>query len=653
LDTVGATAAVHFIAVVFALIFILLNVGVGVLFLPALKANVSSGLIKPGATSAVAMPAAHVRVLLESPESELRLVGLALARQLGPDGLDDDLLALAGHPDRATRAAVARLIDAAPALWAQDFLDRCLSGDGEERLKLALLVMLIRDMRPTPEWMRRILGAHDPAVVALGHAVADGIEAWPKIQALIRSSRVCSDLVDAIVSAERADLAPLLLGCLSTAEPEQQRRALVLLNGSVARPDAAAVDLLRHLATRRDPAVRAEALVLLSRARSGAAAVRQLIAALGDPEARVRRRAAEALCEHGDRATALLRHQFGTLTAASPDAVWVLTRIGSPPARRVLADFLRKLQQEARRSALLLEWIAAAPDRPSWSALELCLRDYQACMVDVVLAALSPAVGSHLARQLRAALRGSDQRRRASAFELIAAVPGSQLPPGAVDLLRCLLLGTGGDAREWASRLNGPESVRTHALAAMSPWVRLAAGLSLACASLAPQALQTAGAAGSGDRIGAGDHDMAMDHEGFERIIALKRMPLFRYMPFDTVAQVARAAQVRTYRSGEEVVADGGRRQDLLILEAGALTIGDRDRGHVLAAPACFGEVALSGERMSWPRITALEEARVSFLRATIFEELCREHPEIAMELCRLLARRLQGTGDAPSGSFD
>lgn len=146
---------------------------------------------------------------------------------------------------------------------------------------------------------------------------------------------------------------------------------------------------------------------------------------------------------------------------------------------------------------------------------------------------------------------------------------------------------------------------------------------------------------------------MAMDPQSFERIIALKRMPLFRYMPFDTVAQVARSAQVRTYLAGEEVVADGARRQDLLILEAGALTIGDRDGGHVLAAPACFGEVALSGERMSWPRITALEEARVSFLRATIFEELCREHPEIAIELCRLLARRLQGTGDASSGASE
>jgi signal-transduction protein with cAMP-binding, CBS, and nucleotidyltransferase domain len=144
---------------------------------------------------------------------------------------------------------------------------------------------------------------------------------------------------------------------------------------------------------------------------------------------------------------------------------------------------------------------------------------------------------------------------------------------------------------------------------------------------------------------------MAMDYQEFERIIALKRMPLFRYVPFDIVAEVARSAQVRAYLAGEEVIAADTRRQDLLILEAGALTIAQPDGDHTLAAPGCFGEVALCGERMSWPRITALENSRVSFLRAAIFEELCREHPEVAIELCRLLARRLRATAEAQAGT--
>ena len=142
---------------------------------------------------------------------------------------------------------------------------------------------------------------------------------------------------------------------------------------------------------------------------------------------------------------------------------------------------------------------------------------------------------------------------------------------------------------------------------------------------------------------------MGLDDQDFERIVALKRMPLFRYVPFETIAEVARSVQVRMYLADEEVIADGASRQDLLILEAGTLSIGHRERARTLAAPACFGEVALAGEPVSWPRITALEDSRVAFLRAAIFEELCREHPEIALELCRLLARRLRQAGEAPA----
>lgn len=62
-----------------------------------------------------------------------------------------------------------------------------------------------------------------------------------------------------------------------------------------------------------------------------------------------------------------------------------------------------------------------------------------------------------------------------------------------------------------------------------------------------------------------------------------------------------------------------------------------------------FGEVALAGEPLLWllMRITTVEDLRVSFLRAAIFQELCCEYPELAMELCRLLARRLREAGEA------
>jgi CRP-like cAMP-binding protein len=110
---------------------------------------------------------------------------------------------------------------------------------------------------------------------------------------------------------------------------------------------------------------------------------------------------------------------------------------------------------------------------------------------------------------------------------------------------------------------------------------------------------------------------------------------------------VARSVQPRLYLAGEEVIADSSGSQDLLILETGALMLGYPEGATTLAAPACFGEVALVGERIRWPRITAVEDSRVWFLRATLFQELCLEHPEMAIELCKLLARRVREAGEA------
>ncbi len=47
------------------------------------------------------------------------------------------------------------------------------------------------------------------------------------------------------------------------------------------------------------------------------------------------------------------------------NAVWAMARIGSPHARRLLAAYIRTLQQDAERSAHLLDWIAAQPDMPA------------------------------------------------------------------------------------------------------------------------------------------------------------------------------------------------------------------------------------------------------------------------------------------------
>ena len=135
-----------------------------------------------------------------------------------------------------------------------------------------------------------------------------------------------------------------------------------------------------------------------------------------------------------------------------------------------------------------------------------------------------------------------------------------------------------------------------------------------------------------------------MGDDDFERIIVLKRTPLFRDLDLGTLTAVAQAVRTRSWLRGDEVVPAGSARRDLLVLESGRLSID----GAPMSAPGCFGEVTLAGETISWPQITALEDSRAGFLAAILFEELQRDHPELLVQLCRHLGHRLRALETRP-----
>lgn len=652
-DPDTALLQAEFAALVFVALFMLLSTGAGLLFLPTLSSNITSALVRPaGAISvpphrpAAAVP--QVRALLQSREVELRLHGLAQAQRIAPAALEDELLALTARPDRPTRLALARLVTAAPERWRDSYLDRCMDEENAAAQKLALLVMLMARVPLKPDQTARVLDARDPAVRVLGHVVLAGVHAQRPIEPLLQRPEVASQLVDAIVAAGRIDCAPLLLACLARAGPEQQHRALVMLEGTGGPPGAAAAAVVRSLARHRNPALRAAAIGFLSRSEPWQHAVAELVAALDDPDHRVRRGAADALCRHGDAAVALLRPQLSAVGPSGADAVLALARIGSPAARRLLQGYLCDLQQDARRTAQLLQWTRASRDRERWAAVEVCLHEHKAQTIDVLLAALAPALDGRPGGHLGEALKGADQRGRAKAFEVIATARTARLAPGALPGLRSLLFGDEAGAGRSAGPGTGDDVALDQARASMSPWVRRAAAQVAARAGSPPPVLRPASVAGPAREDPGGAWEIVMDDLDFERIVALKRTPLFRGVPLETLVLVARAVEARVYLAGEEVIAAGSGGRDLLVLEAGALSVMHPEGTETVPAPACFGEVALAGERMLWPRIKAARDARVSFLRAALFEELCRERPELAIALCRCLARRLREAAEGP-----
>ena len=270
IDPTGGTVAAEFVAVSFTLVFILINVGVGILFLPTLVANVRSGVVPLAdlAGQIVALPASaadRVREFLRSPLPELQLDGIALSRWLGPEHVVDDLVTLAAHPDVPTRRALVALATQAGGQWVRRFVEAVCDRDDLSSV-VAMQVMLARREPLPAERLAPLRRSGNPSVAALALLLVDGADpsaARTRPGSLFRHPQARADVIEGIVGAGRVDLAETLVAALPSAPADQQRHGLQFLRAH--RPRMATSDwrVLGRCMRHRDARVRAEAMALL------------------------------------------------------------------------------------------------------------------------------------------------------------------------------------------------------------------------------------------------------------------------------------------------------------------------------------------------------------------------------------------------------
>jgi hypothetical protein len=629
----GTTAAAEFVAILFALSFIVLNVGVGVLFLPTLIASVRSGVVPLADLTdrIVGLPAAaadRVRRFLRSARPELRRDGIALSRWLGPAQVVDDLVTLASSADLPTRRALVRLASDDRGSWVRSFVDAAYGRDARSTV-VAMEVMLARREVPSAEQAARLVACTDPSALALARLLVEGSDAGdelPPLVPLLRHPDVAADVIEAIVGADRPDHAGILLAALPAAPAEQQRRGLEFLRRVQALGRPSSWRGLGRFARHSEPRVRSEAMTLLGGCRHRAA-LRMLTRGLADRSALVRRNAADALAAQGDDVVELLRTRLIPITIGSTEAASALSRIDTDRAHHALIASLQQLRREARDNARLLVRLAALPRTEPWLGLAACARDHEARIVVLALAALRASLQRHVFGHVRDALRSEDRRLRADAFEILAALPRVGPVTEAVETLRLVLFETAAGERG-TTRAEPADGRATLTLARASPdpWVREAARI----------------AEGRSFAAVSGSQDMMLSEEDLERVLLLKGILLFRHLSLDTLLAVSRSLEAQEYLSGEVIVHKGERLRHCHIIEAGAVSI---DRGgsiETLVAPACFNELVVIGEATSGGRIVALEPCRILLLHAVVLQDLSRDHPEILAEVCRDLARRLR-----------
>jgi CRP-like cAMP-binding protein len=131
-----------------------------------------------------------------------------------------------------------------------------------------------------------------------------------------------------------------------------------------------------------------------------------------------------------------------------------------------------------------------------------------------------------------------------------------------------------------------------------------------------------------------------------ERTEILGRVPLFEGLSEKELSAVANAVKERRYDTGDAIVSEGeGGVGFFVIAEGTARVEAHGERVATLGSGASFGEVALldeGGRRTA--SVIAEAPMRVFGLTSWQFTPLLEQHPQIAIKVAKLLARRLRET---------
>ncbi len=643
-----ATAQINFVAITFALVFIVLNVGAGVLFLPALVRNLRYDSAQfadaaPGVDMPVTVVADQIARLLGSEDPDAQSIALGLAGRLDPVPLLDRLRALAPAADRPTRRAIASLLARAPSGQVRLLLDQLLDGDDRSSQLIALQAKLGRRERLLPRQTERLTRSLDGSVAAVAVLAAGPSGSRARLSGRCRDAEIAADVLDACAQAGRSELADLLIEVIEAAPLAQQGDGLAVLRAIVDPRHVAAAALGRSFAQHGDARLRAEAVGLLGALAGSPTLFGALADALGDRSRQVRERAADALATKGDAA---LEIALAGLGAADPDlveaAVRILGRIGSRRATEVLSALPQSMCQNVARNLGWLRRLPSGSEREPWLSLQLAIEDHNQRIVKLVLSVLTALGAGRAVDHLRRSLAAPDQRTRANALEALLTLPQRRLVQPVLPLLEARYAIDAAVAPGAAASPAELAAILTAAGGAEDRWIRVGA----ACTR---RALDAA-IAGARRRPPAtpqgsmpGRSETTPTELDMERILLLKRVSLFRYLPLDTLLAVSRVLEPRHYLDGETILQADARWDHFCFVETGQVDLLTPPAGvKHLIAPAHFGELVLADEHLRSPKVMAVGECTLLYLHRTVFHDLSRNYPDMLVELCKLLTRRLR-----------
>jgi hypothetical protein len=503
------------------------------------------------------------------------------------------------------------------------------------------------------EDVRRLCGDDEAEVrrVALaGVAALEGVDGHAVLAAALddEAPRVRAAAVAGLArigrSDEVRDVVSRMLGSGSVDERVAALEAMAAL--PVERGDGTEVELLGRQVDDPSPTVRAAAL-RPALARS-IVSVDELVARLGDEALEVRGAAAE-----------LLRDQ----PAAVPAVIGML-RDGPDPAREaalrsldghadaVRGELLAWADGQVRRAgdlrghAIALAGLhGSAPGEYLAHIVSRRLMAIQARLLQCLAILGAPEASSLIRRCLHA----PDADTRAQAVEAIDALGDARLARGVVRLLeRDIELGdasaTEGIASAMALSRDGDVWVRALALRTLAE--HHAAAQVAVAEQVREDPSPIVHAAVDVPEGGGVPDELRLVNE-VDRMLVLRRVPIFASLDPEDLQRVAAAASERSWAEGDRLMTEGEIGSDLIVIVEGAVSVIHEDEGarHVLrevGAGEHIGELAVLREAPRAASVVAQAPGvRGLVISGEAVHALLRERPDAAMAMLATLAERI------------
>jgi HEAT repeat protein len=528
----------------------------------------------------------------------------------------------------------------------------------------AVGLAVLRDLLADHEVTARLLAANaladldlPEAAEALASAVEEDDEAEVRLAALASLERVDAGRAAAVAVARLSDTDSSVrlaaLGVLARAGVDPPRQ--VLDDEEVAvRALAAAILFEREEGARsvldgvvHSPVSSVREVGYVAIAIAGAAETRHLaLAGLDDLDSRVRCQAAHAVAaaaknEGVKPLAALLADDDTVVRAAAAEA---LGKVGEPAVEAVVDVLFAEGHADAALAALQRLPLDGSAMRVREFASESVARalddaDLRSRLSGSKTAAIALLHDSLRAREERHALAALHAaallgERRASVFAAVENLVVSDPAQRATALEVIETVGDPAIVRPllalWESRASDGFDVEVVDRLRRDPdtWIRQ-------CAEFAKGALEG----------GTMTHTLTTQVPLVERVIFLRKVPLFEALPPQELEPIVAVAEEEVFSEGELLAVRGDPGDTLYVIVDGQVQVlGADEQELAVRGPGDFiGEMAVISSKPRVASLVAMSDVRVLELHKPAFEAILRERPETALAmmrvLCDLLAR--------------